>query len=85
MIPVKGLIRMGLMAGLTVLVLLAGCSKRSWYASFQEMERQNCYEMTDRSAREKCLEKVNERSFDQYSQEREAVLKKEDKKTAPKL
>ena len=49
-----------------------GCTYQAWYAGFQERQRQECYENTMSSSdTRRCLDKVNDMSYDQYKHERE--------------
>lgn len=63
---------LALLLFVSVLVAGPGCSSRSWYEGFREMERQNCYELESPSERQACLERVDETSYGQYEKEREA-------------
>jgi len=54
-----------------VFVTFPGCSSRSWFEGFREMERQNCYKMESPAERQECLDRLDETSYDQYQKERE--------------
>lgn len=44
----------------------SGCSYRAWHAGLQEGQRQECYKLTSADAMQRCLNKVNGMSYDQY-------------------
>jgi hypothetical protein len=55
----------------SIFMVSNGCSSRSWYEGFREMERQKCYEMENPSEMQECLERVDGTSYDQYQRARE--------------
>ncbi len=66
------------MAGKTLrLVLLAyasvasGCTYRAWYEGSQERQRQDCYRNTSQGEIQKCLDRVNGTTYEQYRKGRE--------------
>lgn len=65
----------------TVVLLLTACSclfiqsctYRAWYEGLQERERQECYKNTAGSEIQKCLDRVNSTTYDEYMKNRENV------------
>ncbi|MBE0617353.1 MAG: hypothetical protein IH608_05440 [Proteobacteria bacterium] len=65
--------------GLVVLILAVGsglatqgCTYRAWYEGLQERQRQECYESRDESEIQRCVERVNRTTYDEYRKGREA-------------
>ena len=50
------------------------CTRRAWYEGFQERQRDGCYKSANQSAVQKCLERVNGATYDDYSKNREAPV-----------
>ena len=61
-----------ILAYLTIFVL-QGCTNRTWYDSFRQVQRDECYKGPD-SELEDCL-RATEVSFDEYKRQRRAALK----------
>jgi hypothetical protein len=53
-----------------------GCTYRAWYEGFQERQRQECYENRGQSEIQKCLDRVNSTTYDEYMKSREASKEK---------
>ncbi|GFE61151.1 hypothetical protein [Geobacter sp. AOG2] len=53
-----------------------GCTYRSWYAGFQEQQRQECYKNLNPADTQRCLDKANSMTYDQYKAEREQAIEK---------
>ena len=53
-----------------------GCTYRAWYEGFQERQRQECNENKGRSEIQKCLDKVNKTTYDEYVKGREGSDRK---------
>lgn len=53
-----------------------GCTYRAWYAGFQEQQRQECYKNLNPGDIQKCLDRVNGMTYDQYKTEREQAIQK---------
>lgn len=50
-------------------VTLGGCTSRAWYDGFKEGAKNNCRNQPE-SERERCLEKLNEKTYEEYEKER---------------
>lgn len=50
-------------------VTLGGCTSRTWYDGFKEGAKNNCRNQPE-SERERCLEKLNEKTYEEYEKER---------------
>ena len=48
------------------ILLLSGCTSRSWYEGFQAQQRLQCDRYVERYEAQRCLEKVNQLTYDQY-------------------
>jgi hypothetical protein len=48
-----------------------GCTYRAWYEGFQEGQRQECYKNRGRDETQKCLDRVNSTTYDEYEKSRE--------------
>ena len=63
--------------GLLVAVFALGtqaCTGRAWYEGFQERQRAACYKSANQSDVQKCLERVNGATYDDYSKNRETPV-----------
>lgn len=49
-----------------------GCTPRAWYEGLQERQRQDCYTNPNQGEVQKCLERVNATTYDDYSKNRDA-------------
>ena len=58
--------RLGLLLAVCTVLVSQGCTYRAWYEGFQERQRQECYAELGRSEMEKCLERVNSLTYDEY-------------------
>ena len=56
-----------LLAACTGLVVGQGCTYRAWYEGFRERQRQECYAERGQSEMEKCLERVNSMTYEEYA------------------
>ena len=52
-----------------------GCTYRAWYEGFQERQRMECHENRGSEEVQKCLDRVNSMTYDEYVQGREASKK----------
>lgn len=59
-----------------LLFALQGCTSRAWYGGFQENQRRDCHRYADESEVQRCLERVDEMTYDRYQTEREAAISK---------
>lgn len=50
-------------------VTLGGCTSSAWYDGFKEGAKNNCRNQPE-SERERCLEKLNEKTYEEYEKER---------------
>ena len=55
-----------LLAALCLLLAGQACTYRAWYEGFQERERQACYRSPSRDDIQKCLDRVNSVTYDDY-------------------
>jgi hypothetical protein len=53
-----------------------GCSYQGWYSGLQEQQRQECYKFMSQSDTQRCLDKVNSTTYNQYKVQREQALGK---------
>jgi hypothetical protein len=65
--------RFFLLLGL-LLLALQGCTSRAWFGGFQENRRRDCHRYADESEVQRCLERVDEMTYDRYQAEREAAV-----------
>jgi len=56
------------------LLALQGCTSRAWYGGFQENQRRDCYRYADESEVQRCLERVDDMTYDRYQTEREEAV-----------
>jgi hypothetical protein len=52
-------------------LIAQGCTNRAWYEGLQNRERQECYNSPSQGEAQKCLEKVNNTTYDQYKIDKE--------------
>ena len=52
-----------------------GCSYRAWHEGFRVSQRQECYKLTSHDAMQKCLDKVDNMSYDEYEKARKDAIK----------
>jgi len=52
-----------------------GCTYRAWYEGFQERQRLECNENRGRDEIQKCLDRVNSTTYDEYVNSREGAKK----------
>jgi hypothetical protein len=52
-----------------------GCTYRAWYEGLQERQRMECNENHGRDEIQKCLDRVNSTTYDEYAKSREAAKK----------
>ena len=48
-----------------------GCTYRTWYEGLQNRERQECYNSQSQGEAQKCLDRVNSTTYDQYKIDKE--------------
>ena len=59
------------------LFLLAGCTTQSWYDAFQAQQRRECERYPQQYEVQRCLEKVNNRTYDQYKTQRDELKERQ--------
>jgi hypothetical protein len=52
-------------------LIAQGCTRRAWYEGLQNRERQECYKGPSEGEIQKCLERVNSTSYDEYKIDQE--------------
>jgi hypothetical protein len=52
-----------------------GCTYRAWYEGLQERQRMECNENHGQGEIQKCLDRVNGTTYDEYVKSREAAKK----------
>lgn len=52
-------------------LLMQGCTYRGWFEGLQERQRQECYRNTAGGEVQKCLDRVNSTTYDEYMKSRE--------------
>ncbi len=55
-------------------LVLTACSSRQWYDAVQGSQRHQCNTLTTQEAYEECMAQYDT-SYDEYTREREAVIK----------
>jgi hypothetical protein len=50
---------------------LSGCTHRAWYEGLQERQREECYRSANQADVQKCLDRVNAETYDDYRKERD--------------
>jgi len=61
---------------ISLCLAVQGCTYQSWYAGFQEQQRQQCYKNTMISSEtQQCIDRVNNTTYDQYKVQREQAVK----------
>jgi hypothetical protein len=58
---------------LTTSLFLSGCTARAWYEGFQMRQRIECGSSPQSYEEQRCLEKQNAMTYDQYQRERERL------------
>lgn len=53
-----------------------GCTYRNWYEGFQKQQREECSKQPTPEEVQKCLDKVNTMTFEQYTKARKDAEKK---------
>jgi len=62
---------------ISLCLISQGCSYQAWYAGFQEQQRQQCYKnIMSPSDTQRCLDRVNNMTYDQYKAQREQSLER---------
>lgn len=68
-------------------MLCQGCSYKAWtsglYTGFKEEQKRRCYETPNQGDIQKCLERVNGMSYDEYSRYREETIKRSKSENLP--
>jgi len=64
---------------LTALLGLAvtGCTRQAWYEGFKSQQRLQCERMTQDYERQRCIERVNGLSYDEYQRQTEALKERQ--------
>ena len=62
---------------LGLVFLLAGCTTRNWYDTFQMQQRDQCGRYLQQYEVQRCLDRVNNMTFDQYQNQRELLKAKQ--------
>lgn len=68
----KCMLLMGMLA-LTV----TGCTRQAWYEGFKSQQRLQCDQLTQDYERQRCLERVNGMTYDQYRRQTEALKERQ--------
>jgi len=63
----------GLLLAACAGLLVQGCTYQAWYEGFRERQRQECYQERGRSEMEKCLERVNSLTYEEYVKGRDGA------------
>ena len=62
---------------ISLCLVAQGCTYQGWYSGFQEQQRQQCYKDTiNPSDTQRCLDRVNNTSYDQYKRQREQAIER---------
>ncbi|MBI5016275.1 MAG: hypothetical protein HZB55_12415 [Deltaproteobacteria bacterium] len=62
--------RVGLLLLAAPVLIGQGCTYRAWYEGFKERERQECYRNASQEEVQKCLDRVNSTTYDDYRRNR---------------
>ena len=62
---------MGYFLVIGLCLMAQGCSRQAWYEGLQNRERQACYSNPSQGEIQKCLERVNGTTYDQYKIDKE--------------
>jgi hypothetical protein len=57
---------------------IQGCTYRAWYEGIKEQQRQNCYKYISQDEIDKCLDRVNSMTYDQYEKARKEAKKQKE-------
>jgi len=60
-----------------VVLSVSGCSSQGWYEGFKSQQRLECEHYTQDYERQRCLERVNGLSYDQYRRETDALKERQ--------
>jgi hypothetical protein len=72
-ISMSRIFRAFLLFGL-LLLALQGCTSRAWFGGFQENQRRDCHRYADEGEVQRCLERVDNMTYDRYQAEREEMV-----------
>jgi hypothetical protein len=64
------------MLALVFAILLTGCTARNWYDGFQMQQRNQCSRYIQQYEVQRCLERVNGLTYDQYKYQQEELKAK---------
>jgi hypothetical protein len=70
----NGMLGILLMVGMCLAA--QGCTYRAWYEGFQKQQREECYKQPTPEEVRKCLDQVNNMTYDQYTKARQDSEKK---------
>lgn len=72
----RALTKTAVALGLCTLTLYtSACSTSAWYEGFRNGQRQQC-EQLGGSARDECLERVNNLSYEEYQQQKDSLQRR---------
>lgn len=60
--------------GTVFLLLVSGCTYQAWFEGFKERQRQECYKHVNDDDIQRCLENVEEMSYEEYKRSRSDTL-----------
>ena len=66
-----------LVGTLAATLLLTGCTSQSWYDAFQMEQRRQCSAYSQQYEVQRCLERVNALTYDQYKRQTEALKERQ--------
>lgn len=58
-----------------VCLMSQGCTYRGWYEGLQERQRQDCYKYATEAEIQACLDRVDEKTYDQYEKQRKDAMR----------
>jgi hypothetical protein len=61
---------------ISLCLVVQGCTYQAWYSGLQEQQRQECYKNMNPSDTQRCLDRVNTMTYDQYKVQREQALER---------
>lgn len=64
-------------AALCVCLAVQGCTTRAWYEGFKTSQRQQCYKRISQDEIQRCLDRVNGTTYDDYQKAREEARRRD--------
>ncbi|MDD2899350.1 MAG: hypothetical protein PHI31_11630 [Desulfuromonadaceae bacterium] len=74
--PAKYTLRIIVLPLLTACFFLAGCTAKGWYEGFQQDQRRVCDRYPQQHESQRCIEKTNGMTYDEYKNQRDELIKK---------